>query len=167
MADKFVVQVGLAPTAIRVPSGSLENQTIISPAGSPTVYLGQAGVTPATGMPFPAGSEYKALKNAASLFGCVAGSTVWAGAPAFPGSGSAATNTSGQAMTVTIAGGTVSAIAIGATTQSVNGVNLTSGTFVVPAGSTITVTDSVSPTTYLWQSGQQASLLVTTGVQQT
>lgn len=166
MADKLVVQVGLSPVAVRVPSGSLENQVLVNP-GPSTVYLGQAGVTPATGMPFPPGSEAKIIHNGQSVFGCVPGSVSWSGAPALGASPSTLTNTSGQPVAVTVSGGTVSAIAVGGVTQTTGGgVNLTSGTFVVPAGGTITITYTVAPTV-AWQLGAQVSLQVSPGVQPT
>lgn len=163
MADKIVVQVGLAPVAVRIPSGNLENQVINNP-GPSTVYLGQAGVTPATGMPFPPGSEVKNYRNGQSVFGCVGGSVPWAAAPTLTASPSTLTNTSGQPVAVSVTGGTVSAIAVGGTTQSVNGVNITSGTFVVAAGAAITITYSVAPT-MTWLLGSQVSLQVSPGVQ--
>jgi hypothetical protein len=163
MADQTLVQVGLSPVSVRLPAGNLENQVINNP-GPSTVYLGQSGVTPATGLPFPPGSEAKLYKQGSQLFGCVAGSVTWSGAPALAATGVAMTNSSGQAVAVTVTGGTVTAIAVGATTQSVNGTNVTSGTFVVPAGSTITITYSVAPAV-TWKFGQQVSLQVSPGVQ--
>lgn len=163
MADKIVVQVGLSPVAVRIPSGNLENQVINNP-GPSTVFLGQAGVTPATGVPFPPGSELKNYRNGQTIFGCVGGSVPWSAAPALTASPSTLTNTSGQPVAVTVSGGTVSAIAVGGTTQSVNGTNVTSGTFVVAAGSTITITYSVAPTV-TWQFASQVSLQVSPGVQ--
>lgn len=62
-------------------------------------------------------------------------------APAVPASGTAQTNTLGVDATVFVTGGTVSAVAIGGTNTG-----LTSGTFRVPAGQTITLTYSVAPT---------------------
>jgi len=163
MADSRPVQIGLAPTSVRVPSGNLENQIITNP-GPGTVYLGQSGVTPATGLPFPAGSEAKLYKNAQTLFGCVPGSVTWTGAPSLAATGVAMTNNSGQPVAVTVTGGTVTVIAVGGTTQSVNGTNVTSGTFVVAAGSTITITYSVAPT-LSWQFGSQVVLQLSPGVQ--
>lgn len=63
--------------------------------------------------------------------------------PAVPASGTAQTNTSGVDCDVFIAGGTVSAIAIGGTSTGA-----TSGAFHLPAGQTITLTYSAAPT---WQ----------------
>lgn len=165
MADQIIAQVGLSPTSVRVPSGSQENQVIVNP-GPSTVYLGQSGITPATGLPFPAGSEAKLFKQGSTLFACVAGSVTWSGAPALAATGVAMTNNSGQAVAVTVTGGTVTAIQVGATTQSVNGTNVTSGTFVVPAGSTITITYSVAPT-LAWKFGQAVALQISAGVQAT
>lgn len=56
-------------------------------------------------------------------------------------SGTAVYNNNPYPVLVTVSGGTVSAIAVGSVTTGA-----TSGTFYVPAGSTITVTYSVAPT---------------------
>lgn len=58
-------------------------------------------------------------------------------------SATAMVNNNPYTVAVTVAGGTVSAIAINGTTTG-----LTSGTFYVPAGGTITVTYTVAPTTF-------------------
>lgn len=58
-------------------------------------------------------------------------------------SGVATFNNNPIGVNLTIAGGTVSQIAINGTNT-----NLTSGTFFVPAGGTVTVTDTVPPTTF-------------------
>lgn len=166
MADKLVIPVGLAPTVIRTPGLSAENQIIYNP-GPANMFLGQAGVTPQSGCPFPVGSESKLYKNGTPVYACVPGTVPVAGAPALPATGVAATNNTGQAVAVTVAGGTVSAIAVSGTTQSVNGVNTIAGTFVVPAGGTITVTYTVAPTTYLWQYGLVTPVLMSPGVQLT
>lgn len=163
MADQLLVQVGLSPTQIRLPAGTLENQVIFN-QGQSTAYLGQAGVTPANGCPFPPGSEARLIKQSATLFACVAGSVPWANAPALTASPSTLTNTSGQPVAVTVSGGTVTAIAVNGVTQSTNGTNATSGTFVVPAGQAITITYSVSPTVS-WKLGQQVTLNISPGVQ--
>lgn len=165
MADQTITQVGLSPVSIRLPASALENQIIRNP-GPSTVYLGQSGVTPATGLPFPPGSQARLYKQGSQIYGCVAGSVTWSGAPALAASTVAMTNNSGQAVAVTVTGGTVTVIAIGATTQSVNGTNVTSGTFVVPAGSTITITYSVAPT-LAWKFAQQVALQLSPGVQST
>ena len=163
MADSLIAQVGLSPVSVRLPVSSLENQVITNP-GPSTVYLGQSGVTPATGLPFPPGSRARLDGNGQQIFGCVAGSVVWSGAPALAATGVAMTNNSGQAVAVTVTGGTVTVISVGGVTQSVNGTNLTSGTFVVPAGSTITITYSVAPT-LSWKFGLQVALQLSAGVQ--
>ena len=165
MADQTITLVGLSAVSVRAPSGNQENQIISNP-GPSTAFLGQPGVTPATGLPFPPGSEAKLYKQGSPIFACVAGSVVWSGAPALAASTVAMTNNSGQPVAVTVTGGTVTVIAVGATTQSVNGTNLTSGTFVVPAGSTITLTYSVAPTV-TWKFGQAVPLQVSAGVQAT
>jgi hypothetical protein len=61
-------------------------------------------------------------------------------------SGTAAYNNNPTGVQLTIAGGTVSAIAINGTTTG-----LTSGTFSVPASGTVTVTYTVAPTTFTTQ----------------
>lgn len=61
--------------------------------------------------------------------------------PAVAASGTAVTNNTGVDCTVFVNGGTVSAIAIGGTATG-----LTSGSFRVPAGQTITLSYSVAPT---------------------
>lgn len=66
---------------------------------------------------------------------------------ALPGSGVNHTNNQGQPVMVVIAGGTVTQINVGG--GAANNTNLTSGCFIVPCGSTIAVTYSVAPTTYL------------------
>lgn len=63
--------------------------------------------------------------------------------PAVPASTTAQANTTGHDCTVYVTGGTVTAIAIGGTATG-----LTSGSFRVPMGQTITLTYSVAPT---WQ----------------
>ena len=63
--------------------------------------------------------------------------------PAIPASGTALTNTYGVDATVTVSGGTVTAIAIGGTATG-----LIAGTFRVPVGQTITLTYSAAP---VWQ----------------
>ena len=163
MADQLVVQVGLAPATVRTPVSSLENQVLYNP-GPSTVYLGQDGVTPATGLPFPPGSKAHLYKQGNAVSACVGGAVAWAGAPALAASTVAMTNSSGQPVAVTVTGGTVTVIAVGATTQSSNGTNLTSGTFVVAAGSTITLTYSVAPTV-TWKLAQQVALQISPGVQ--
>ncbi len=66
-------------------------------------------------------------------------------APTMPASGTALTNPFPFDCTVYIAGGTVTAIEVdGATT------GLTSGSFFITAGSSITLTYSVAPTTFEW-----------------
>lgn len=65
------------------------------------------------------------------------------GQPSVPASGTALGNDSLTDCTVIISGGTVSAIAVGGTATG-----LTSGSFRVPAGQTITLTYTVAPT---WQ----------------
>lgn len=66
------------------------------------------------------------------------------GPPAVPATTVAYTNAYGVDATVHITGGTVTVIAIGGTTTG-----LTSGSFRVPSGSTITLTYSVAPT-WVW-----------------
>lgn len=68
-------------------------------------------------------------------------------APAVPASGVAQTNTFSVDAMVHVAGGTVSAIAVGGT-----GTGMTSGSFKVLAGQTITLTYSVAPT-WTWFGG--------------
>lgn len=58
-------------------------------------------------------------------------------------SGVASYNNNSTGVNLTISGGTVTAIAINGTTTG-----LTSGTFFVPAGGTVTVTYTVAPTTF-------------------
>lgn len=58
-------------------------------------------------------------------------------------SGVASYNNNATGVNLTISGGTVTVIAINGTTTG-----LTSGTFFVPAGGTVTVTYSVAPTTF-------------------
>jgi hypothetical protein len=62
---------------------------------------------------------------------------------ALPASGVAGFNNNSTGVNVTVAGGTVSAIAVNGVTTGA-----TSGTFFVPAGGTITVTYTVAPTTF-------------------
>jgi hypothetical protein len=66
--------------------------------------------------------------------------------PAVPATTVPLVNTSGVNETITVAGGTVTAIAINGTATGV-----TSGTFVVPPGGTITLTYTVAPTTFTTQ----------------
>jgi hypothetical protein len=61
--------------------------------------------------------------------------------PAVPATGIAQYNNTGQAVVVTVTGGTVTVIAVGGVTTG-----LTSGAVVVPAGSSITLTFSAAPT---------------------
>lgn len=61
--------------------------------------------------------------------------------PAVPASTTAQYNNNAQAVAVTVTGGTVSAISVGGVATG-----LTTGTFYVPAGSSITLTYSVAPT---------------------
>lgn len=67
-------------------------------------------------------------------------------APAVPASGVAQYNNFGIPVTVTVTGGTVTAIAVNGTTTG-----LTSGAILVPAYGTITLTYSVAPT-WTWTS---------------
>lgn len=157
------VQVGAAPTVIRTPGSNLENQVINNP-GPVTVYLGGPAVTPATGLAFTPGSELHLYKNATPIYGCVPGATPWASAPSLAATGVSMTNTSGQPVAVTVAGGTVTVISVGGTTQSANGTNITSGTFVVPAAGTIAITYSVAPT-LSWLLARQAVLTLQPAVQ--
>jgi hypothetical protein len=62
-------------------------------------------------------------------------------APGIPASTTPVTNNTGVAALVTVFGGTVSVIAVGGTT-----VGTTDGSFLVPSGSTITLTYTVAPT---------------------
>lgn len=62
---------------------------------------------------------------------------------ALPASGVAGFNNNSTGVNVTVAGGTVSAIAVNGVTTGA-----TAGTFFVPAGGTITVTYTVAPTTF-------------------
>jgi hypothetical protein len=62
-------------------------------------------------------------------------------APAVPASTVAQPNTTGRNVLVTVFGGTVTVIAVGGVT-----VGLVAGTFLVPAGSSITITYAVAPT---------------------
>lgn len=157
-----IVQVGLAPVAIRVPSGSLENQVIVN-TGPGNMYLGGPAVTPASGCPFPVGSKADLIKNGQTLFACVSGS-IPATTPAVPASTTPQANNTGQAVAVTIVGGTVTVVSINGVTQTVNGVNQVAGTFVVPAGQSITLTYSVAPT-WVWQFGAATAVQVNAGVQ--
>ena len=68
----------------------------------------------------------------------------WSGKPAVPATTVAVENTSGYAMFVEIAGGTVTAVKVDTVTVGAR----TSGAFYVRPGSTISITYSVAPT---WQ----------------
>jgi hypothetical protein len=78
--------------------------------------------------------------------------------PAVPGSGVVQSNYFNQPVTVTVAGGTVTAINVNG-----NPTGLTSGTVVVPAGGNISLTYSVAPTwswgaTIFSQAGQYVNI---------
>lgn len=80
MADRFTVVLGTingatVAQALRLPSSNQESQEI-SNVGPATVYLGQTGgVTTATGVPFPPGSELRTFKNGSPIYGIVAAGT--------------------------------------------------------------------------------------------
>lgn len=172
MSDQFPVQVGLAPVAVRLPSGSAENQVITNagPAtvlleGSPNNIISAAGsgfsaVTP--GIPFPPGSRLRTLKNSQSIY---ANTTQLGGAvtspPAVPATGVAATNNSGGPVAVTLSGGTVTVVSVSGT-QVLSGTNVTGSVISVPAGGTITLTYSVAPT-WTWNYSVMATLQVSAG----
>ncbi len=65
--------------------------------------------------------------------------------PAIPASTVAAANTNPFPVAVVVTGGTVTVISVGGVSSG-----LTSGTVVVPAGSTIAITYSVVPTSWVW-----------------
>lgn len=176
MADQFPVQVGLAPVAVRLPSGSAENQ-VITNAGPATVLLegspnnvitaagsGFAAVTP--GIPFPPGSRLKTFKNSQPIY---ANTTQLGGQvtspPAVPASTVAATNNSGGPVAVTIVGGTVTAIAVGAATV-LTGTSLAGSVVSVPQGGTITLTYSAAPT-WTWNYSVPATLQLGVGQEAT
>ena len=62
-------------------------------------------------------------------------------APAVPGNGVAATNTTGSIVQVVISGGTLTAVVVNGVT-----VGTVAGTYLVPIGGTISITYSVAPT---------------------
>jgi hypothetical protein len=84
VADKFVVYVGPTVVAgtptnvsvvVRNPNNTNENQILTNP-GPGTAFLGQAtGVTAATGLPFPPGSELKLIKNGTPIWAIAASTT--------------------------------------------------------------------------------------------
>ena len=76
-----------------------------------------------------------------SVTGFVQPGTQAVAAPAVPASTVAQPNTFGRSCLVTVFGGTVTVIAVGGVT-----VGLIAGTFLVPAGSSITITYAVAPT---------------------
>lgn len=165
MADKLIAIAGLVAASARLPGTSQENQIVIN-AGPGVAYLGQAAnVTYLTGCPIPVNSPFRLYKNPTSLYACT-GPGPSAPTPAVPGSTTPQNNTTGLPVVVTLIGGTITVVAISGVTQSVNGVNTIAGSFVVPAGGSITLTYSVAPT-WTWQWGQVATLLLSPGVQAT
>lgn len=165
MADKLIAVAGLVAASARLPGTNQENQIIVN-AGPGTAYLGQAAaVNYLTGCPLPVNSPFRLYKNPTSLYACT-GPGPAAPTPAVPASTVAAPNNTGLPVVVTLTGGTITAVAIGGVTQSVNGVNTIAGSFVVPVGSSITLTYSVAPT-WQWFWGQVATLLLSPGVQAT
>lgn len=64
--------------------------------------------------------------------------------PAVPATATAVTNTNAYPVQVSIAGGTVSAVKVNGTATG-----LTSGSFVVPSGGTISITYTAAPT-WVW-----------------
>ena len=176
MADKFVVQAGLAPVAVRLPVSNQENQ-IITNAGSVPVVLesvpnyvlsatgSAAAVTP--GISFPPGSEMKLLKNSGAIYAQTTqlGSVV--SSPAVPATTVNATNNTGAPVAVTIGGsGVVTLVSVGGVTV-LTGANLTGSVVAVPAGATIALTYASGTPTWVWNSGQPCSLNVSAGVQPT
>jgi len=168
MADNLVVQLGLTATVIRNPSSTVENQ-IVSNAGPGNAYLVPATLPAALaamfGIPFPAGSVLRTLKNGSQLR-AVAAPGAFLTAPGVPASGTPQTNSTGQPVAVTVNGGTVTVVAVGGVTQTIDGSNIVAGTFIVPAGSTITLTYSVAPT-WTWQAGSPTAIRVQAGVEAT
>jgi len=75
-------------------------------------------------------------------------------APAVPASGVAQYNNTGQPVTVTVTGGTVTGIAVNGTATG-----LTSGPILVPANGTITLTYSVAPT-WTWATSALGSIVI-------
>jgi hypothetical protein len=75
-------------------------------------------------------------------------------APAVPASGVAQYNNTGQPVTVTVSGGTVTVIAVNGVTTG-----LTSGPIIVPANGNIAITYSVLPT-WIWQTSGPGAIIV-------
>jgi|HubBroStandDraft_2_1064218.scaffolds.fasta_scaffold01875_10 hypothetical protein len=168
MADKLIVVAGLVAGSARLPGTNQENQ-VITNYGPSVAYLGASAlVNFMTGCPLPVNSPFKLYKNATQLYACTGpnSNTPSSLTPAVPASGTPQNNTSGVPVVVTLSGGTITAVAISGVTQSVNGSNTIAGSFVVPAGGSITLTYSVAPT-WVWQWGQVANLLLSPGVQAT
>jgi hypothetical protein len=75
-------------------------------------------------------------------------------APAVPATGVAQYNNTGQPVTVTVSGGTVTAITVNGTATG-----LTSGVILVPANGTIAITYSVLPT-WTWATSSPGTIVV-------
>jgi hypothetical protein len=176
MADNLIVTAGLGPVAARLPGTAQENQ-IINNAGLTAAVLSQTQdfVLSATGndmalpvgIPFPPGSRLELIKNGTSLYvrSVTLGGTVTS--PAVAGSTVAVTNSTGGDVAVTLGGtGVVTKIQVGSVAV-LNGTNLTGSVVAVPKGSTITLTYGSGTPTWVWNSGQAASLRVSAGVQAT
>lgn len=165
MADNLNVRVGLAATAVRLPSSNQESQ-VIHNAGPGNAVLFPATLPPALaglfGVPFPAGSELRTFKNGGAIWAAAVPGTFLV-APAVPASTSPQSNTTGQPVAVNVIGGTVTAVAVNGVTQTVDGVNIVGGMFIVPSGGTITLTYSVAPT-WTWQAGAPTVIQVQAGI---
>jgi hypothetical protein len=165
VADKLIVQAGLVAGAGRLPGSNQETQVLLN-AGPSVAYGGQSAlVNYLTGWPIPVNSPIRLYKNAIPLYICT-GPGPAAPTPAVPASTTPQTNNTGLPVVVTLINGTITVVAISGVTQSVNGVNTIAGSFIVPAGGTITLTYSVAPT-WTWQWGQDATILLSPGVQAT
>lgn len=176
MSDNLNIVASVAPVAVRLPSGSAENQVLTNLGPATAILEGVANnvisavgsssvVTP--GMPFPPGSKLRLIKNSGNIYANTTqlGGAV-AAAPAVAASGTPVTNSTGGPVAVTLSGGTVTQVAVSGQVVLVGGTNVTGSVVSVPAGGTITLTYSVAPT-WTWKYGVPANLQLQAGVETT
>ncbi|GAA4626889.1 hypothetical protein GCM10023196_036980 [Actinoallomurus vinaceus] len=68
---RVTVNIGTIAAILHSPGGINEHH-LITNKGPTLVYLGGAGVTPSTGLPFPPGSRLELHGNAATLYAVTA-----------------------------------------------------------------------------------------------
>jgi predicted nicotinamide N-methyase len=135
---------GLDPIPVKVMETITEQE---APAwGTWHTFSWAAGVSLAASAQRILPHDTKRAKARVIVYAGATGLVALTPAPVVPASTVAQINPFSVPATVTVAGGTVTAIAINGTSTGV-----TSGTFTVPVAGTITLTYTVAPTTYLWQ----------------